>query len=140
MEVTGKKVGTLSFQIDQNGHTYILDAPESVGGDDSGPSPKGLLLSGLIGCTGIDVALLLKKMRVEYDNLEIKAETELTEEEPKVFKEITLSYYLNGDENDIKKIRKAVNLSMDKYCGVSAMLEKNSPIVSKIYLNQKEID
>jgi len=79
-------------------------------------------------------------MRVEYDNLEIKAETELTEEEPKVFKEITLSYYLNGDENDIKKIRKAVNLSMDKYCGVSAMLEKNSPIVSKIYLNQKEID
>ncbi len=140
MEVTGKKVGTLSFQIDQNGHTYILDAPESVGGDDSGPSPKGLLLSGLIGCTGIDVALLLKKMRVEYDNLEIKAETELTEEEPKVFKEITLSYYLNGDENDIKKIRKAVNLSMDKYCGVSAMLEKNSPIVSKIYLNRKEID
>jgi len=140
MEVTGKKVGTLSFQIDQNGHTYILDAPENVGGNDSGPSPKGLLLSGLIGCTGIDVALLLKKMRVEYDNLEIKAETELTEEEPKVFKEITLSYYLNGDENDIKKIRKAVNLSMDKYCGVSAMLEKNSPIVSKIYLNQKEID
>lgn len=136
MKINGKKTGRLAFEITQDSHTYTLDAPKASGGEGRGPSPKGLLLSSLIGCTGIDVAMILAKMRVSYDDLEITAETELTDEDPKVFKEIILSYHVTGgNQGDIKKIKKAVSLSMEKYCGVSAMLEKHSKIVSNIYLN-----
>ena len=139
MKISGKKTGKLAYEINQDGFTYTLDAPESAGGEGKGPSPKGLLLSGLIGCTGIDVAMILGKMRVEIQDIEITAETALTDQEPSVFEEITLSYHITGNEKDAKKIKRAVSLSMETYCGVSAMLEKNSRIVPKIYLNGKEI-
>nr|WP_320015663.1 OsmC family protein [uncultured Desulfobacter sp.] len=139
MKISGKKTGKLAFEIEQDGFTYTLDAPESAGGEGKGPSPKGLLLSGLIGCTGIDVAMILGKMRVGIQDIKITAETELTDQEPSVFKEITLSYHITGNEKDAKKIKRAVSLSMETYCGVSAMLEKNSRIIPKIYLNGKEI-
>ncbi|MCG8553404.1 MAG: OsmC family protein [Desulfobacterales bacterium] len=139
MKVSGKKTGKLAFEINQDGYTYTLDAPESFGGEGKGPSPKGLLLSGLIGCTGIDVVVILDKMRVEIQDMEITAETELTDQEPSVFKEITLTYHVTGNEKDAKKIKRAVSLSMETYCGVSAILKKHSPIIPKIYLNGKEI-
>nr|WP_319494308.1 OsmC family protein [uncultured Desulfobacter sp.] len=139
MEISGKKIGKLAFEINQDSYTYTLDAPESVGGEGKGPSPKGLLLSSLIGCTGIDVAMILGKMRVEVQDLEITAQTELTDQQPSVFKEITLSYHITGDDKDAKKIKRAVSMSMGTYCGVSAMLEKHSPITPKIYLNGQEI-
>nr|WP_319395730.1 OsmC family protein [uncultured Desulfobacter sp.] len=139
MEISGKKIGKLAFEINQDAYTYTLDAPESVGGEGKGPSPKGLLLSSLIGCTGIDVAMILGKMRVEIQDLKITAQTELTDEQPSVFKEITLSYRITGDEKDIKKIKRAVSMSMETYCGVSAMLEKHSPIIHNIYLNGREV-
>jgi putative redox protein len=139
MKISGKKTGKRAFEIKQDSYTYTLDAPESAGGEGKGPSPKGLLLSGLIGCTGIDVAMILDKMRVEIQELEITAQTELTDQQPSVFKEITLSYHVTGNDKDAKKIKRAVSLSMETYCGVSAMLEKHSSIIPQIYLNGKEI-
>jgi len=139
MKISGKRTGKLAFEINQDSYTYTLDAPESVGGEGKGPSPKGLLLSGLIGCTGIDVAMILGKMRVEIQDLEITAQTELTDQQPSVFKEITLSYHITGSEKDAKKIKRAVSMSMETYCGVSAMLEKHSPILHNIYLNGNQI-
>jgi len=139
MKISGKRTGKLAFEINQDSYTYTLDAPESVGGEGKGPSPKGLLLSGLIGCTGIDVAMILGKMRVEIQDLEITAQTELTDQQPSVFKEITLSYHITGSEKDGKKIKRAVSMSMETYCGVSAMLEKHSPILHNIYLNGNQI-
>ena len=139
MKITGKKTGRLAFEISHDSFSYTLAAPKNAGGEGLGPSPKGLLLSGLIGCTGIDVAMILKKMRVAYDALEITAQTELTQTDPKIFKEIILSYHITGRAEDAKKIKKAVSLSMESYCGVSAMLEKNSTIIPAIYLNEKKI-
>ena len=140
MKISGRKTGKLAFQINQNGHEYTLDAPKESGGDNSGPSPKGLLLSGLIGCTGIDVALILDKMRVTCEDIEITAETDLTEGEPSVFTDIVLTYAVQGNPEDAKKIKRAVSLSMDKYCGVSAMLEKHSRIIPKIILNGSPLE
>jgi putative redox protein len=139
MKISGKKVGKLAFEIDHNGHSYILDTSEEIGGENRGPSPKGLLLSGLIGCTGIDVAMILAKMRVEYEDLQISAETELTDGQPSVFQEIILSYHVTGKQGDANKIRRAVELSMQSYCGVSAMLEKHSKIITRIFLNGEEL-
>ena len=65
VKVVGKSIGNLAFEVDLNGHKIITDANKENGGDDLGPGPKSLLLAGLIGCTGIDVGLILKKMKVD---------------------------------------------------------------------------
>lgn len=102
----------------------------------SGVSPKSLLLSGLAGCSGIDVVDILEKMRVEFSDFSIDVETEQTEEHPKVFKDIMVTYSIKTDPSNEDKVRKAVELSMDKYCGVSAMLKKNSAIDFKIIIKR----
>lgn len=114
-----------SSQIDQ--HQVRMDTTGLVG-DDSGPSPKKLLLAALAGCTGMDVVALLKKMRVSFDNLIIDIEADLTQEHPRVFSVIRINYRIYGHQLKENKIKKAIDLSQVKYCGVSAMLKKNSPI------------
>jgi putative redox protein len=93
-----------------------------------GFNPKALLLSGLAGCSGIDVVEILEKMRVPFADLKIEVETEQTTEPPKVFKDIHINYIITTAEENRDKVKKAVDLSLDKYCGVSAMLQKNSKI------------
>ncbi|HTM93437.1 MAG TPA: OsmC family protein [Flavisolibacter sp.] len=93
-----------------------------------GFNPKALLLSGLAACSGIDVVEILEKMRVPFADLKIEVETEQTTGPPKVFKDIHINYIITTAEENSKKIKKAIDLSLDKYCGVSAMLSKNSKI------------
>jgi putative redox protein len=93
-----------------------------------GFSPKALLLSGLAGCSGIDVVEILEKMRVPFADLTIEVESEQTTEHPKVFKDIHLRFIIKTEEENRDKVKKAIDLSLDKYCGVSAMLKKNSKI------------
>lgn len=100
----------------------------------NGFSPKALLLTGLAGCTGIDIVNILEKMRVPFANLEIKVQTEQTEADPKVFKEIHIIFRLRTDEENREKVKKAIDLSLEKYCGVAAMLRKNSSISYTIEL------
>lgn len=102
------------------------------GSRQNGFSPKALLLAGLGGCSGIDVVDILQKMRVEFSNFEIDVETTQTEENPKVFKDIHIIYKIKTDIENENKVKKAIDLSLEKYCGVSAMLRKNSPIHYKI--------
>ena len=104
------------------------------GNRENGFGPKALLLAGLASCSGIDVVEILQKMRVSFDGLVIDTEAEQTETHPKVFKEIFLTYRIQADAGDEEKIRKAINLSLDKYCGVSAMLKKNSGIEYKLVI------
>ena len=117
----------MAFESQLGNHVVRMDTTPELG-DDSGASPKQLLLAGLAGCTGMDVASLLKKMRVPFENFEMDVEADLTEEHPIVFSEIRLKYIFWGENLDKAKVEKAVNLSKDRYCGVSAMLKKNSPI------------
>jgi putative redox protein len=102
----------------------------------TGFSPKALLLTGLAGCTGIDVVDILEKMRVPFASLEIDAEAEQTDEHPRVFKTIHLTYKLKTEEEYREKIQKAIDLSLEKYCGVAAMLKKNSSIEYEIIISE----
>ncbi len=117
------QIGDQQFDILQNGKTIRIDtAEESVS---TGVRPKALILSALAGCTAIDVVDLLKKMRVEFSDFKIDVEGELSEEHPKIYHTVTLTYYIRlHDEEDKSKMEKAVNLSQEKYCGVSAMVKK----------------
>jgi putative redox protein len=94
----------------------------------NGFNPKALLLSALAACSGIDVVEILEKKRVTFSDLSIDVETEQTEEHPRVFKDIHMRFMIRTDEENEDKVKKAIELSLEKYCGVSAMLRKNSPI------------
>lgn len=105
----------------------------SVDGDKKrGHGPKALLLSGLAGCSGIDVVDILEKMRVQFSDFSMVVESEQTEENPKIFKWILITYKIKTAEENQDKVKKAIDLSLEKYCGVSAMLSKNSPINYKL--------
>jgi putative redox protein len=110
-----------AFVSDQNGASVEVDAQK-------GFSPKALLLTGLAACSGIDVVEILEKMRLPFAGLVIEVEAEQTENHPKVFREIEMHYKLTTDESNRDKIKKAIDLSLQKYCGVAAMLRKNSEI------------
>jgi putative redox protein len=113
--------GNLAFESMVGDHPVRTDAPVEFGGDNSGASPKRLMLASLAGCTGIDVASILKKMRVKIDELAITVEAEATEEIPAVYKAMHIIYTFKGEGLDERKLTKAVQLSHDKYCGVSKM-------------------
>jgi putative redox protein len=122
----------LAFDSIFDGHTIALNGATGEDGRRLGFGPKALLLSGLSGCSGIDVVDILQKMKVPFDGLEIFAEAEQTDEHPRVFKEIHITYRIKTDKENEGKVQRAVDLSLQKYCGVSAMLSKNSDIISKI--------
>ncbi|RYY38372.1 MAG: OsmC family peroxiredoxin [Chitinophagaceae bacterium] len=104
----------------------------------AGFSPKALLLSGLAGCTGVDIVDILEKMRVPFAALEIEAEAGQTDTHPKVFTGIGITYKIRTAEENRDKVVKAIELSLEKYCGVAAMLRKNSEIRYTLQLQNPE--
>jgi putative redox protein len=97
-------------------------------------SPKKLVLAGLCGCSGMDVVDILNKMKVAFSKVDVSAEAEQTDEHPKVFKSIQMVYRADVVSEDLDKLTRAVKLSQEKYCGVSAMLEKHCVITYTIEL------
>jgi putative redox protein len=124
----------MAFNSEFDGHHVDLNGANGPDGKRLGFSPKALLLSGLAGCSGIDVVEMLHKMRVPFESLEITAESDQTDDHPRVFKDIHIEFKLKAPAEHEDKIRRAVDLSIEKYCGVAAMLKKNSTIVPKITL------
>ncbi len=116
--------GNMQFESVVNGHTVIIDTPEEMGGDDKGPRPKPLMLTALAGCTGIDVVAMLKKMRVEIESFDVDIEAELTEEPPTHYTKMHVIYTFTGKDLPMDKLGKAVELSREKYCGVSYMYKQ----------------
>lgn len=127
--------GQMTFESEIRGHRHIVDAKAEHGGKELGPSPKEMLLEAIAGCTAMDVVSLMKKTRVEFEKFEIQIEAETTETHPKVFQEVRIDYQVIGQNPDLAKIQKAVDLSLTKYCGVSAMVSKVSPITYTITIN-----
>lgn len=124
----------MSFETTLNGHKIILDADEAVGGTDKGPRPKALLLVSLAGCTAMDVISILGKMRVQPEAFRIETDGELTEEHPKYYHKLHLRYVFKGKDLPVDKLEKAVSLSQERYCGVSAMLSKAATITHEIVI------
>jgi putative redox protein len=122
----------MAFEAEVNGHKIIIDAAEAVGGENRGPRPKPLMLVALAGCTGMDVVSILKKMRVEVDTFNVMVEGDLTEEHPKQFSQMRVIYEFKGKDLPMDKLEKAVNLSEERYCGVSAMYKKAIGITTEI--------
>ncbi len=127
-------LGNMAFEAVMDGHTITLDASSNVGGENRGPRPKPLMLLALAGCTGMDVISILKKMRVSVDKMNVSVEGELTEEHPKHFYSMHIIYTLYGKQLNREKIKKAVDLSQERYCGVSYTYRKAMKLTSEIIL------
>ena len=130
--VSTRWLENMSFESEINGHKIIIDAKEEVGGQDRGPRPKLLMLAALGGCTSMDVVSILKKMRIDLKSLNVIVEGELSEEHPKRFQKMHVIYEVEGDNLPMDKIEKAVSLSEEKYCGVSAVYREVMEITSEI--------
>ncbi|MFD1551963.1 OsmC family peroxiredoxin [Putridiphycobacter roseus] len=113
----------MTFISEVPGGTIKFDTAAEFGGSDAGVRPKGTMLASLASCSGLDVISVLNKMKVNTTAFRIEVDGELTEEHPKIYKAVELRYYFSGPDLDKKKIEKAVDLSITKYCGVYAMFE-----------------
>lgn len=110
------------------GHSIVMDTGEKSGGNQSAPTPMEMVLLGLGGCTGMDVISILRKMKQDIKSFRIEIRKKNADEHPKVYTEINMKYIFSGSRLDEKKIARAINLSQDKYCSVSAMLGKTADI------------
>ena len=128
--------GNMAFEMQINGHTVITDASVENGGNGYGPSPKALLLAGLIGCSGIDVMTITKKMRLDIEDVNVEVEAETRDEDPKIYNYIKVIYKFKGKDLPYGKLERAVQLSMEKYCGVAAMLNKAVPITYEVQIEE----
>jgi len=115
----------MAFENLVDGHRITVDAAAEFGGEDRGPRPKPLMLNALAGCTGMDVVAVLRKMKQNFTWFNIVVDADLGDEHPKTYQAIRLTYQFKADDGlDESKVKKAVSLSQDRYCGVSAMLKK----------------
>ncbi len=130
-----KWLENMAFEATIDNVKINIDSVPEHGGTGKGPRPKPLLMVALAGCTAMDVVSLLKKMRMELDEFDVKVEGELTEEHPKQFIGMEIIYSFKGKNIDEDKVNKAINLSLEKYCGVSATLKKVMNINYKIEIN-----
>ena len=125
-------VGNMLFKVEEPGGTINIDSDPQFGGQNKGVLPKPLMLSALAGCTGMDVISLLKKMHAEVADFKIEIKGRLTEEHPKYYDKVTVIYKFYGSEFKKDKIEKAINLSVERYCGVMEMFRQFAKVSTNI--------
>ncbi len=125
-----KWAGDMQF-IGQSGtgHAMVMDANPDFGGYDSGMRPMELLLIGLGGCSGMDIVSILKKKKQDIRGLEIKVNAQQAEKYPKRLTEISIEFIVKGKSLSEEAVKRAVELSMEKYCSVKATLEHSAKII-----------
>ena len=105
-----------------SGHSVLMDGPESAGGENAGIRPMEMLLVGLGGCSSYDVVSILKKSRQEVTDCRCELEAQRADAIPAVFEKIHLHFIVTGKDLDPAKVKRAVDLSAEKYCSASIML------------------
>ncbi len=129
METTVRWLAPMEFIAETgSGHALVLDGAEEFGGRNLGPRPMEMLLAGLGGCTNFDVMLMLKKSRQNITACDVKVTAERADNEPKVFTKIHVHFTVSGHEVDEKKVKRAIDLSAEKYCSASIMLGATAKI------------
>jgi putative redox protein len=114
------------------GHSVKMDTVAEKGGTDQGPSPMELVLMGLGGCSAVDVVLILRKMKQSIENCFVSVDAERATTDPKVFTKIRLRFTVVGTGLSQDRVEHAVQLSADKYCSASAMLDKTAEITHEV--------
>ena len=141
MKVALERINTdyLFEVVNQSGHRVFLDNKSKEKGTIKGISPMELLLMGLAGCSSIDVVSILGKQKINPTSLKMEVNGKRNEGEiPSLFKKIEVSVFIEG-EIPSSKVKRAVDLSFEKYCSVSKTIESTAKINYRIFLNNIEI-
>jgi putative redox protein len=111
-----------------SGHAMVMDAPPVSGGGSTGMTPMEMLLVAIGGCAGMDVASVLKKKRLDVRDIEVNVSGEKTDDYPRKYSSIKLEFHVTGYNIPEESLKKAIDLSMNKYCSVKATLEGSAKI------------
>ena len=111
-----------------SGHAMVVDGPPDLGGRDSGPRPMELMLMSVGACSAVDVVHILKKARQLVEDCRVQVQAERADSEPKVFTAIHLHFQVVGEQMKEAHVKRAVELSAEKYCSASLMLGKACPV------------
>lgn len=140
MKATWQKQG-FEFRVEfPQGETLTLTSVPKEERPGPGPSPMDVVQASLATCTGMDVVLILQKMRKTLESFRVEVEPVRRQEHPRVFTRLDLTYYLEGPDLDAAAVCRAVHLSHEKYCSVSAMLSPTVEIGNRIFVNGKAVD
>ncbi|MEJ2313783.1 MAG: OsmC family protein [Nitrospirota bacterium] len=114
--------------VAESGHAVVMDSSPKFGGTDQGPRPMELLLLGLGGCTGMDVAYVLRKKKQEVEDIEISLEGDMAEKEPRRFTDVKIKFTVKGKGLGREAVEKAIKLSMERYCSVKGTFEGSAKV------------
>lgn len=134
-QATSEWKGGMAFEHTIDGHTLITGS--TTDGKIAGASPKKLLLASLAGCTGVDVVELLQKMRQPVERIRMEVEAEQTTEHPKIYSVIRLVYHIYGSDIKPDKVERAITLSQEKLCGVTAILQESGPVEYRYEIHEE---
>ena len=136
-KITTNWKGNMLFDSDNpSGHHVLMDT-DVEGKAREGLSPKALMLSSLAGCSGLDVVSILDKMKIDNYDLKMEVEGLLTDEHPKYYHTVILDYHFTGTDLNEEKINRAVQLSIDKYCGVMEMFRRFAEVKTNVHFHNK---
>ncbi|MFH1197216.1 MAG: OsmC family protein [bacterium] len=135
---TVKHIEGVTFvgKTDSN-HWITMDGPKEFGGSDAGIRPKELLLLSLAGCTASDVAVILKKKKINMEKFELNITADMQETHPQVYTKINIEYVFYGKEIPKEAVERAIELSQKTYCSVTAMLQKSMEITHSYIIQEK---
>ncbi|MGE5554565.1 MAG: OsmC family protein [Betaproteobacteria bacterium] len=138
--ITVEWTGGMAFAGETGeGYRVPMDAAPSAGGSGAAPRPTELVLVGLGGCTGMDVVSILRKMQQPCASFSVSIEADRAGEHPKVFTAVRLLYRLTGQGLDPVKVRRAIELSLEKYCTIANMLNKTATMTYQIEINGEPV-
>lgn len=129
MKARAKFIEGMAFHGEAgSGHSLIMDGSPEYGGRNAGFRPMELLLVGMAGCTAFDVVHILRKGREDVADCVVEVSAERASEDPKVFTKIHLDYRVKGKNLAEAKVKRAIELSKEKYCSASIMLGKGAEV------------
>jgi putative redox protein len=134
MKITTRYEGGMRFAGGDGVARVVMDGLPEAGGRGEAKSPKQLVLEGLAGCTGMDVASTLGRKGVAFESLSIDVEAEQTTPHPRVFTTIHITFRVKADPSARGQIERAISQSQEKFCGVSAMLGKTATVTWSLEL------
>lgn len=140
-DVTVTFNGGMSFTATgPSGHAMSMDAAPEVGGTNSAPRPMEMLLASLGGCSGIDIALILRKMRIAFDGFEVRLHATRADEHPRIFTHIEMEYIIEGSNLEAQraKLENAARLSAEKYCSAAGMLNKAAQVTWRVTVKEPD--
>ncbi|NMB00149.1 MAG: OsmC family protein [Firmicutes bacterium] len=137
MQAQVKWNGKMGFVgVSGTNHAVVMDVSKENGGDGTAPSPMEMVLLGLAGCSGVDVAQIVKKKRLTVRDFQISVSGERADEHPRVFTKVDLTFVFEGENLTMKPLEDAVRLSLDKYCSVAGMVSKTAEINWKVEIKE----